>query len=448
MTSNTREMGDDRRLEALALAWRMGGWVTSIPLAWWLWPDTDVRRQYSQRLLAKLIKEKLLIRRLLPTGGVAGALTQSGRDMLCLPGSGLARKPLRTGIGWGEVVKGKWQPPARWVHDERVARFLAWYRARFGSEVIFERELRAGDQRSNGLRKIPDGMIVGEGRSGIWVECEESRKTGGYRWNLIDHMARNTAGITPPLQPDHRNPVSIGPLSILVVPQEYDEEGLTRHLRKRLEVVGALEVQYRIAVDHGETFELREAQQVDLTKRPIVAPPTESNETLEIHPIAPTESTADRAAGQSNRKGEELVTFEDPYQEFTKATITVTQWSAELASLPDDERQWVIEQMTSDNKFAFHTRAGAIEEWRYRAYRREVETEVRKLPQRFQDEYERDQRCGSYWKLEDVQKRAKRVAWELEEKERKELKRREDEEAARIRAEKDKRWGGLGRFFN
>jgi len=448
MNSNTREVGADRRIQALALAWRMGGWVTSVPLAWWLWPDTDVRRQYSQRLIAKLTNEKLLARRPLPTGGAAGVLTQSGRNMLCRPDSGLTGKSLRTGIGWGEVVNGKWQPPARWVHDERVARFLAWYRACFGSEVIFERELRAADKSSNDFRKIPDGVIVEERGSGIWVECEESRKTGGYRWNLIDHMARNTAGITSPLHPDHRNPISIGPLSILVVPQGYDEEGLIRHLRKRLEVVGALEVQYQIAVDHGETFELREAQQVDLTKRPVVAAPTDSNDTFEIHPIVSTESAADHAASQSNRKGEELVTFEDPYQEFTKATITVTQWSAELASLPDDERQWVIEQMTSDNTFAFHTRAGAIEEWRYRAYRREVETGVRKLPQGFQDEYERDQRCGRYWKLEDVQKRAKRVAWELEEKEREELKRREDEEVARIRAEKDKRWGGLGRFFD
>lgn len=211
----TREVNAARVSQVLRLAHHNGGWTTSKIIALAMFhADGENRLTYAQRLLRFTAESGYLLARPLPIRSQAAVfvLTTKAAERVKAELEPAGWLPnIRAGTAWGEHTRdGGWQPPARWVHDERAARFIFSAihelnpNGNAGWSCLTESQVR----RMNPLEiqnfgKCPDGLLLrfGSGKpKAIWVEVEQSRKTGANRRRLLDHLAMIAAGNGPLLR--------------------------------------------------------------------------------------------------------------------------------------------------------------------------------------------------------------------------------------------------------
>ncbi|TAM98823.1 MAG: hypothetical protein EPN40_06055 [Rhodanobacteraceae bacterium] len=214
-TANTREVNATRVSRALRLAYHNGGWITTKMVALAIFhTEAKNRLTYAQRLAASAVKAGYLLARRLPTRNQASVYVLTKLGAAWIKGDLKATgwlPDIRVGTTWGEHNRGKgWRPPTRWLHDERAARFLCYATHALNPsgkatwKALTESQLR----RMNPLEienfgKCPDGLLVrfgSEKTKAVWVEVEQSHKTGANRRKLLAHLATLAAGKGPQLR--------------------------------------------------------------------------------------------------------------------------------------------------------------------------------------------------------------------------------------------------------
>jgi hypothetical protein len=170
--------GQMHRKQALVLARDIGFLDTGI-VSHMLWPDDSNARKYAERLLARLVKDRALLRR--PLDGKSGVFVLTKAGALEVGG--------RAQTQWGRQLKdeygSRWLPPITFDHDRRAVWFGCWM-SQFGYRPYFERQYRDGASD----RAVPDCLLVDVAGEGIWVEVENSQKNAADREEQIEGAIR------------------------------------------------------------------------------------------------------------------------------------------------------------------------------------------------------------------------------------------------------------------
>lgn len=442
--TTTREIGAQRLAGACLLAARTGGWVSIGLLGAWFWPHSKKQYEHGRQLAHRLVASRLMLDR--KTGGLQHlyALADAGRQLVYDTSPEWNGRWIADGTRWGRFELDGWHPPARWVHDNRACRFLAYWRSQGeGRHVYFEHEVRVHEKGASlDMAKIPDGLAV-EGNRGYWVEVENSRKTGGERWHLIDHMILNAQGSTPPVRVRWHDPVRIAPVSILVVPPAYRLAAFERQAVRRLRAVGAASFRCQVAIDCGDHFDIGGATTISTT--PDLSSLAD-DEVIELDDgVEVADDGVEAVTGSAPTPDDEApITFHDIYAGNEEVTVTAAEWRAEVAKLSPAWRAQIVHSLSS----GLFDRRTAIETWRRWKYGAEMEAELKALPQELATQYRQWKYTSQEWNLDEM--RRQHAAWT----------RRKAQEAiaakARVKAEadaraaqesKDARFGGLGRWL-
>ena len=154
------------------------GWLRAYELGRFMYFDSKNFRERASNLLSRLHKRKLVIERQLPhTAGKAFVLSKRGGDYLknTFDMNVNEHSLFKSGKNIGRTVDGSWLPNNNFEHDLLACSTLAQLQAD-GATIYSERQIRL---HPRGLLKIPDGFAIKDGK-GIWVEVENSRKSGNY----------------------------------------------------------------------------------------------------------------------------------------------------------------------------------------------------------------------------------------------------------------------------
>lgn len=205
--SDTRLMARQRVLNSLAIASQLGGWITTTVMAHAFWPRNKSAKKYAERLMADMLFEGYLLKRVLPNRMTAGVITAKGvkhyegQDLVLpevLDSVGLYSE-IRAGTSWGEVKGDTWVPPSTWRHQLRAGNFVAWLASEFSSDYLmaFDSQIHRDNPRAP---KVPDGLVyhqdmdeLGTVRKGVWIEVEHARKTGSHLHKMIDAILAITS---------------------------------------------------------------------------------------------------------------------------------------------------------------------------------------------------------------------------------------------------------------
>lgn len=275
---NTRELNGRRVSQVLHLTYANGGWITAsiIALAMFF-GDTDHQLTYAQRLLWSAAKGGLLLARQLPvrSHALAYVLTKNGAARLAAELAAGGRAPeIRPGTTWGSHKRGEgWHPPAQWIHNERGARFLQFAAHTLKPEghwvAMNETQIRRFNANLGARGNYPDGLLLRHtttGRKGIWVEVEQSRKTGAHRRTLMAHLANLAAGRVPPIRVGHdlTNVVVVARQAFMIFRDGDQATTFERAASRWLQRHPGERILYQVAVDDLDTLALRLGPVVDL----------------------------------------------------------------------------------------------------------------------------------------------------------------------------------------
>lgn len=160
------------------------GWLRAIELGRFIYPKDKHSAKYAQKLIRKLISLRFILQRKLP--GLAGsAYVTASRGAAWLNEHATCERRYTDNTDWGRTVDAVWQPPGSWLHDLYAVGVLSLFH-QAGDKVIPEAELR----RFNPVaEKHPDGLII-ESESAVWLEVENSRKSGENLEKTIRALAR------------------------------------------------------------------------------------------------------------------------------------------------------------------------------------------------------------------------------------------------------------------
>jgi len=182
------------------------GWISDFggtrtaELGQFMWPMDAYARTRADRLARDLVENDLVLVRPLPErAGRLLVLSEAGARFLRNEGN-----EANSGKDIGETEDGVWLAPANWKHDLLAVGVLAKLYER-GYEIQPERQVR---MHNPALTKIPDGFAwLPERRDeAIWIEVENSRKTGKNMQELAAALCRVSNGNCPPvsgLKPVH-----------------------------------------------------------------------------------------------------------------------------------------------------------------------------------------------------------------------------------------------------
>lgn len=169
------------------------GWLRAPELGRFLSPGTDNSRKYAERMLRKLTAMRYVLPRKLPGQHAGTAYVVTARGAAWLRNHAVddaAAITYRDGTNWGRSQNGTWSPPPIWQHQVYVAGVLSLLYER-GYEVVSELELL---RMAAGAKKHADGVAIGRDEDGdefsIWIEVEQSRKTG----KNLDEMLEAVVG--------------------------------------------------------------------------------------------------------------------------------------------------------------------------------------------------------------------------------------------------------------
>lgn len=201
-------------------------WLRAQELGRYMHPTDKHARKYAEKYLRKLLTLRLVIARLLPgrSAGTAFVLSQRGATWLNENGRIPAALP---GTKWGEILDGIWHPPASWKHDLWAVGVLFIMRERQGFEVWSEPRLRSLEPEA---QKHPDGLLLSD-KGCIWLEVENSRKTGKNRLQMLRALVGAARGQAVTNYP---NTPSISAALVAVPEDSKDLHGRTIHHAENL----------------------------------------------------------------------------------------------------------------------------------------------------------------------------------------------------------------------
>jgi hypothetical protein len=187
------------------------GWLRTVELGGLLWPRNKSSRQQADRLARRWIDLNLVLVRKLPDG--------AGRSLV-LSAAGVRRLAefdvtAQSGKDIGQVQAGKWTPPQTWRHDLLAVGVLVELHKN-GYTVYPEHQIR---RLAGRLVKIPDGLAY-LGQEVVWLEAENSRKSGPELRQLAEALGRVARGLAEPV-------LGLKPTRVMVafVPGIKDENG-------------------------------------------------------------------------------------------------------------------------------------------------------------------------------------------------------------------------------
>lgn len=170
-------------IDSLRIVGRFG-WARTDCVGPLVWPSAKEASsiRMAQRLMRRLVKEKLLIERTLPLqAGSAYILSGSGLRLARQHGT-----RFQTNKDWGNIENRVWAPPGDWIHDLWLQLSIVWIlrNAPFGKVVRFwtERELHS----TTAQKKIPDALFQTQSGEIYWVEVERSKKSGAPQDLMIE----------------------------------------------------------------------------------------------------------------------------------------------------------------------------------------------------------------------------------------------------------------------
>jgi hypothetical protein len=197
------------------------GWLRTVELGGLLWPRNKSSRQQADRLARRWIDLNLVLVRKLPDG--------AGRSLV-LSAAGVRRLAefdvtAQSGKDIGQVQAGKWTPPQTWRHDLLAVAVLVELHKN-GYTVLPEHKIR---RLAGRLVKIPDGLAF-RGQEVIWLEAENSRKSGPELRRLAEALGTVTRGLAEPVLGLKPTRVMVAfPLGI----KDENEHNLSHQLRVR-----------------------------------------------------------------------------------------------------------------------------------------------------------------------------------------------------------------------
>lgn len=162
------------------------GWIRAYELGRFMYFDSKNFRERASNLLSRLHKRKLIIERQLPhTAGKAYVLSKGGADYLknTFEIHTNEYSLIKTGKDIGKLSDGIWLP-TNLEHHLLSCSVLAELQAK-GADIYSERQIRA---HHPSLKKIPDGFAIFNSQ-GIWVEVENSRKSGKHMTEFASSLA-------------------------------------------------------------------------------------------------------------------------------------------------------------------------------------------------------------------------------------------------------------------
>lgn len=209
------------------------GWLRATELGRLIYGNDIHCRKYSEKLIRKLMKLRMLIARPLPGrhAGTAYVLSQRGADQL--NEWNRDSKEYKSGKDWGYSDEDGWHPPGSWKHDLLAVGVLSHMKAlSTNAEVFNERLLRSREPEA---RKHPDGIIVLRDKSlSMWLEVEHTRKTGRNLTQLVEALV-----LASRKKPFHfydevqGAPISFG--AVAIDPKAVDERGYRIDHWRRIE---------------------------------------------------------------------------------------------------------------------------------------------------------------------------------------------------------------------
>jgi hypothetical protein len=166
------------------------GWLRTVELGGLLWPNNKSSRQQADRLARRWVNLNLVLVRKLPDGaGRALVLSAAGVRHLAE-----FDVEARSGKDIGQVRAGKWTPPQTWRHDLVAVGVLVELHKN-GYTVWPEHRIR---RLAGRLVKIPDGLAF-RGQEVVWLEAENSRKSGPELRQLAEALNRVARDLAEPV---------------------------------------------------------------------------------------------------------------------------------------------------------------------------------------------------------------------------------------------------------
>lgn len=189
------------------------GWLRATELGRLIYGNDIHCRKYSEKLIRKLMKLRMLIARPLPGrhAGTAYVLSRRGAEQL---NEWSSEPSYSSGKDWGYVDEVGWHPPKSWKHDLLAVGVLSHMKTLSNNvEVMNERLLRSREPEA---RKHPDGITVLRERGfSVWLEVEHTRKSGRNLIQLVEAVV--LASRKKPMHVYdglHDAPISLGCIAI------------------------------------------------------------------------------------------------------------------------------------------------------------------------------------------------------------------------------------------
>lgn len=175
-----RQIGERNALAVLNSLQRFG-WLTSRMISALVWPDKSQSIALTRRSLAKLIEQKLVLRRDIPSGG----------ECYVLSASGARRLTDELGI---KANSGNTLPLGNAMH-RAAANWYVIQKMRDGYKAWTEHEIQQGNAPVGSFAgKTPDALL--ESDFGLtWVEVENSWKNRHERERIVQLCANNLGGL-------------------------------------------------------------------------------------------------------------------------------------------------------------------------------------------------------------------------------------------------------------
>ena len=212
-------------------------WLRPQELGRYMHPNDKHARKYAEKYLRKLLTLRYVVARKLPgrDAGTAFVLSQRGANWLNENGRVPAACP---GTRWGEIHEGRWCPPSSWKHDLWAVGVLFIMRELKGFDVWTEPRLRSLEPEA---QKHPDGLLLSESGC-IWLEVENSRKTGKKRLQMLRALVGAARGQAVTSYP---NTPAISAAIVAVPEDSKDIHGRTihhaRNIKRKIEEIGVKE---------------------------------------------------------------------------------------------------------------------------------------------------------------------------------------------------------------
>ena len=186
-TRNDIQKGLENELQALQAIHRFG-WLRPQEIGRYIWPGSKHSEVYGVRIGLKLQKSEMVISRKLPRHcGTALVLSKRGAARLREVGINAF-----SGKDIGMSVGDAWIPRKSWEHDLLCSSILILASEKFHYKNFkFYSEREIINSYPSAI-KVPDGFIYNDAGSALWVEVENTKKSGHH----IVKMVRNAINVS------------------------------------------------------------------------------------------------------------------------------------------------------------------------------------------------------------------------------------------------------------